>query len=764
MKKRILAAILAAAVFLFSCIPVSSETNNAETNNIYEDAEFDTGSVIAVIKQPTGTYRLSSVEASLEELGISEVKSLEPSCPRSASSFSVCSTSELCKLTLANPGRENVLETVRRLNELSYVEDAEPNYIYKISASPNDIYYKNGYMYGLDKVGAQSLWDLDIDCSGVSVAVIDSGILKVHEDLADNLWKNPNETADGSDSDGNGYVDDINGWDFLNSDNDPTDDNGHGTHVSGTVSAVTNNSKGVASLARNAKIVPLKVVGSSGETTSDYILSAIRYVGMMNIPVVNISMCSPGYSTNMYKAIKACSDTVFACAAGNWTEDNPELNNDISPMYPASYNLENIISVAATDYNDNLASYSHYGLKSVDIASPGSSIYSTYYTGRTAYKVSSGTSMATPLVTSTAALMRAKYPDMTCAQIVNKLKASADPLNSLNGYIETGGRLNAYEALALHAESVALGKSAAEIEVGSSFSISAEVVPADTTDKPVWESDNESVASVKDGIVTGKGVGSANITVTYGNASAACEVSVYAGSYSVTLNTNGGSINGGDVSGYTYGEGVLLPTDVTKTGHTFDGWYESEEFEGEAVSKIGNEEFGDKVYYAKWTVNMYSITFSNYDGTLLERADVSYGEMPEYTGAEPQRADEGKYSYVFSGWSPELAAAHEDAEYTAQFLKVLGAFDMEYTKEGVIVSAPEPGTYYVIFVKYSDSSLSGIEIKSVTFDRAEEKTVAPEVFEASGADRARVMMWKSFDLMQSLCSCDIPDLGGEEAL
>ena len=322
------------------------------------------------------------------------------------------------------------------LNSLDTIEYAQPNYIYTLAYTPNDTYYSR--QYGLKSVSAPSMWDIGIDCSGVTVAIIDSGALLDHTDLAANLWDNPNESIDSKDNDGNGYKDDYCGWDFVESDNYPYDTHGHGTHVAGIVSAVTGNSKGVASIARKTKIMVLRVTdGSTG--TTDMLYKAIVYARGKGADIVNMSLTSKSNDTTIKTAIRNTS-ALFVCAAGN-----ESTNNDSTPYYPASYTYSNILSVASTDSSDNLSTFSNYGATSVDLAAPGTSIYSTYLSGGYAYM--SGTSMACPMVSSAAAVVKAAYPSYTPAQVANKLISSVDKLSSLSGKVKSGGRLNIYEAV-----------------------------------------------------------------------------------------------------------------------------------------------------------------------------------------------------------------------------------------------------------------------------------------------------------------------------
>ncbi len=256
------------------------------------------------------------------------------------------------------------------------VEYAEPNYIVSIAATPDDTNFAN--LWGLHNasdadIDAPEAWDLTTGSTDVVIAVIDTGIAANHPDLIDNIWVNTGETncSDGVDNDSNGYIDDCYGWDFLADDNDPTDYNGHGTHVSGTIAAVGNNSIGVTGVMWQAQIMPLRFLGVNGTGTTADAVSAILYANANGAHIINNSWGGTGLSLALKAAIEA-SSAVVVCAAGN-----DGANNDSTSFYPASYDSANIIAVAATDNNDDIASTSNYGLTSVDLAAPGISIFSS---------------------------------------------------------------------------------------------------------------------------------------------------------------------------------------------------------------------------------------------------------------------------------------------------------------------------------------------------------------------------------------------------
>ncbi len=354
--------------------------------------------------------------------------------------------------------RLSVQEVITRLRQSPAVEYAEPNYFRYLNATPNDPRYPE--LWGLNNTGqtggtpgadirAPLAWEITTGSLSVVVADIDSGIDLTHEDLAANLWTNPGEIPDnGIDDDGNGFIDDVHGWDFRNGDNDPTDTSplcsGHGTHTAGTIGAVGNNGIGVVGINWQVKLMPLRVFGGifcSG--TDSNIIAAIEYYTDFGVRISNNSYGGGAFNQAVMDAIRA-SHSLFVAAAGNGGVDGIGDNNDVLPQYPANYGLHNIISVAATDHNDLLASFSNFGATSVDLGAPGVNILSTL--PGDAYGFLSGTSMATPHVAGVAALLLAQDPGLTNIEIVWRILKGVDPVGIP---VLTGGRLNAANALQL---------------------------------------------------------------------------------------------------------------------------------------------------------------------------------------------------------------------------------------------------------------------------------------------------------------------------
>jgi len=349
-------------------------------------------------------------------------------------------------------------------NASSDIEYVEPNYILHANLIPNDSLFKN--MYGLDNQGtragsvkdadidAPEAWDITVGSKNVVVGVIDTGIDCSHVDLVSNCAFNKGEVGldalrrdkrtNGVDDDGNGYIDDFRGWDFANNDNNPFDDQGHGTHVSGTIGATANNRMGTVGVSHQVSLIGMKFLDASGSGTLDAAVRAIEYSTRLGVTMTSNSWGGGGYSQTLEAAIKSAQakGILFIAAAGN--ESN---NNDLEPSYPASYKVDNIISVAATDAADRLAWFSNVGKTSVHLAAPGVNILSTFPGNR--YGEISGTSMATPHVSGVAALIKAKYPNASYQEIKRRLLQGVDKVPALADKTFTGGRLNAANSLKL---------------------------------------------------------------------------------------------------------------------------------------------------------------------------------------------------------------------------------------------------------------------------------------------------------------------------
>jgi len=344
---------------------------------------------------------------------------------------------------------------------------AGPNYKVELAGVPNDPMF--GQLWGMNNTGQTGgTSDADIDgpeawdiATGgdneVVVAVTDTGVDYDHPDLAANMWINTAEKngTPGFDDDGNGYVDDIYGYDFANDDGDPLDDNFHGTHCSGTVGAVGNNGVGVTGVCWNVKIMAVKFLDAYGSGWLDDAIESVEYAVDNGVDVISASWGGYGYSQALYDAIDAAriAGVLFVAAAGN--DDND--NDGTWKFYPASFDLANIISVLATNDDDGKPSFSNYGATAVDLGAPGSDILSTfptYQTGEmislgfdTDYETISGTSMAAPHVAGAAALLWSINPALTYSEVKSALLTTVDTIGDLLGLCVTDGRLNLFEAV-----------------------------------------------------------------------------------------------------------------------------------------------------------------------------------------------------------------------------------------------------------------------------------------------------------------------------
>jgi subtilisin family serine protease len=319
----------------------------------------------------------------------------------------------------------------------------EPNWAYRATIAPNDPDYS--LQYGSSFLSLPAAWDKTTGSTNLVAVVIDTGIQLNHPDLAANIWTNPAEIAGNSlDDDGNGYIDDIHGINTITGNGAPDDDNGHGTHCAGILGAKGNNSAGIAGVSWNAKIVAAKFLDSSGSGYTSDAIEAIYYAIALkqagnNVVVTNNSWGGGGYSAALYTAIQqaTAAEILFVAAAGNDT-----LNTDVYPSYPASYNLDGIISVASSNSSGNLSYFSNFGTTSVDIAAPGSLIRSCVPTN--SYASYSGTSMAAPQVTGIALLAQSICSGtLTVAQLKAAILNSGVTYPSLDGQIATGAIANA---------------------------------------------------------------------------------------------------------------------------------------------------------------------------------------------------------------------------------------------------------------------------------------------------------------------------------
>ena len=355
---------------------------------------------------------------------------------------------------------QSVIAEYRGLPEVEYAEEVYEIHVDEASGSfkpvlPNDPRFseqwalandgQNGGTSGAD-ISATSAWATTTGNKKVIVAVLDSGVDYTHPDLQNNIWKRPENIKEYEDP-SLGEIDDFHGYDALENDGDPMDENGHGTHCAGIIGAEGGNNEGITGVNWTVQIMPLRFMDANGSGTTKDAIEAINYVidrrkAGVNVRIISASWGSTQKSRALEDVIRKAYEAgiLFVAASGNASTDA-----DRNPHYPSSYNLGNIISVAALDRNDHLTSFSNYGLKSVHIGAPGKDILSTYLNHE--FKESSGTSMATPVVAGVAALVLAGDPEMSVDDLRKHLFESVDKLPGLKTKTVTGGRINAAKAV-----------------------------------------------------------------------------------------------------------------------------------------------------------------------------------------------------------------------------------------------------------------------------------------------------------------------------
>ena len=437
-------------------LSVSCEKDNFST--VQEEAVVSKDQLAFVpnevlIKFKDGKSSTKAKSTALSLIGGTIVETIQTSAMKSANRDEVLLVSS----------KLNTLDAIAQLKGHAEIKYAEPNFIYNHHATSNDPSYTSGTLWGMygdattpsNQYGSQAgeAWALgNTGSSTVYVGIIDEGYMFDHEDLTANAGTNPGEIAgNGIDDDNNGYIDDVNGWDFDGDDNSVFDgiNDDHGTHVAGTIGGVGNNGTGIAGVAWNVKLMSGKFLGRRGGTTANAIKAVDYFTDLktrhgINLVATSNSWGGGGFSQGLFDAIERANQAgiLFIAAAGNETN-----NNDANLSYPGSYTNSNIIAVASITNSGGLSSFSNYGNTTVDIGAPGSGIYSSVPVRSkgqilSGYATYSGTSMATPHVSGGAALYASSHPGATAAQIKAAILGSAVPTASLNGKCATGGRLN----------------------------------------------------------------------------------------------------------------------------------------------------------------------------------------------------------------------------------------------------------------------------------------------------------------------------------
>lgn len=351
-----------------------------------------------------------------------------------------------------NASTEEKERTIQDLAADSDVEYIEPDYaIYPIEDAPTETEDDDSSsqtlssQWALNKVKAAEAWSVTPGSKDIVVAVLDSGIDYTHNDLKNNMWVNPKESVNGKDDDGNGYVDDIYGWNFATNTANPISrsTSKHGTHVAGIIGGSGGQ---ILGMAQKVKMMALKFIAEAGSGATSNAIRGIDYAIQKKVFAINNSWGSSGNSKALSDAIGRAEKAgiLFVVAAGNGS-GGVGYSIDTRGWYPASYTNSNILTVAATGSKDLLASFSNYGKRLVDVAAPGLSILSTVT--NQGYEKLSGTSMAAPMVSGLAVLVKAINPALDYKQVISVIRNSVDRLSNMTNTISSGGRVNALTAV-----------------------------------------------------------------------------------------------------------------------------------------------------------------------------------------------------------------------------------------------------------------------------------------------------------------------------
>lgn len=450
MKRKYICLIICLAFILSLCFTtqnIAMAQINDEEEKVYcvidENTDFSDNTIMVVLTNKVSLSTKKYVVADFPEISCVEVTDLteelwqkvithqhtvdcNPELETKAETFH-----RILKITIADSGKSNVIDCIRKLEKRKDVKRANPNYVVSITASPNDTYYKKEYQWGVDKIDLPNAWDIDTGSSSVFVGVVDSGIDNTHPDLVNRV--NTSLSKDFSD-------------DLGQFDSNPFEDNvGHGTHVAGIIGAEGNNNIGIVGVCWNVSLVSLKVTNEGEGYYRDKVAEAIQYAELNSIPILNISL-GLGPDDDMADAVENYSGLIV-CSAGN---SGVDIDNRYNYKYPACYPNDNVLTVGASTSDDKLASFSNYGLTNVDIFAPGESILSTYplvFEDYLGYIYMSGTSMAAPFVTGVAALLLSHDSTLTANSIKETILNNYDEVDELSDKCVTGGRLNAYKAL-----------------------------------------------------------------------------------------------------------------------------------------------------------------------------------------------------------------------------------------------------------------------------------------------------------------------------
>jgi len=373
---------------------------------------------------------------------------------------------------------------LRYLRASGLFDYVEPDFVQRACREPGDDRYSDDTLWGLRNRGfdggvsgadidAPRAWEITTGSTNVIVAVIDSGIRYTHRDLVSQMWRNPGEIpANGIDDDRDGFIDNIFGINALNGSGDPFDDVGHGTHAAGTIGAAANDGNPLVGVAWQVRLMACKFMAADGFGVTSDAIRCINFAVRNGARIINASWESGAFSQSLFDAIVEARNrgVLFVTAAGNERGDL-----DMSPAYPACYDADNIIAVAALDRRNQIAAFSNFGRRHVHLAAPGHEIYSSYAHSDSAYWILNGTSTAAPYVSGVAALILARSSHALLPEIRNRILRTVVPVEILRDKTQTGGRLNAFNALTArpdgNLELTITPQNGAEVRAGATLEI-----------------------------------------------------------------------------------------------------------------------------------------------------------------------------------------------------------------------------------------------------------------------------------------------------
>lgn len=407
---------------------------------------------------------------------------------------------ELDMYVVNSESRNPSLDFLRQSEDVMYVD--QNHTLTLTDTTPNDKKFSNQWHH--KKIKTPQAWDITKGSQQVVVAVIDTGMSLTHEDLKNQLWFNTKEVAqNGVDDDRNGFIDDTVGWDFANNDNNPTDDQSHGSHCAGLIGAEGNNQTGVTGVNWKVKIMPLKFITSSGSGSETNAIKAILYAANNGAQIISASWGSPEFVQALSDAIQyaANKNVLFVAAAGN-----DKTNVEKKGFYPAGLKLPNVISVAASSSSNARADFTNYGKSAVHVAAPGVDIYSTSMGN--SYETKSGTSMATPIVSGVAALIRSLQPNLNVTDLRNAVLNATVNVGSWKNYVATDGLIQADLAVGQLSGGPQIWPKKLRVKAGDTVQFTAF-----KSTRAVWSSNAAAIAQVSpQGSVKALAVGSALIS------------------------------------------------------------------------------------------------------------------------------------------------------------------------------------------------------------------------------------------------------------